>query len=45
MSAPTITWGHSKRGHTVHAWTGERWCGDAIALCQQACPAQDVICA
>lgn len=40
-----VIWGRSAHDGRLHAWTSERWCSDAIALCQHTCPAQRVDCA
>lgn len=41
----TIAWGRSARDGLLHAWTAQRWAGDAVALCQHTCPPQRVDCA
>lgn len=40
----TLTWGLSARDRLVHAFAGEQWCGDEIALCQHTCPPAHVLC-
>lgn len=44
MTTSTITWGRSGIDGHVHAWTDERCGGDAVAVCEHACPPQHVNC-